>query len=131
MIRIDFKEKWGYSCNDLAMMEGVTPEAIRMRVRNFGTPFQRRKKPTMFEVKYGKTIGEISLELGLHPVTIARRERMYGDAYYKSRWERPTLRGAILNDRGEHWTENTKMGYCKIESTYMDQYNENNKTKKI
>jgi hypothetical protein len=128
MIRIDFKERWGYSCNQLAAMEGVTPEAIRMRVRNFGTPFQRRKKPTKFETMYGKTLGEIAIELNLHPATVARRHNLYGNAYAESQWKRPTLRGAILNDRGEHWTENTKMGYCKVASTYMDQYDENNKT---
>lgn len=127
MIRIDFKERWGYSCNHLAAMEGVTPEAIRMRVRNYGTPFQRRKKPTQFEVKYGKTLGQIALELGLHPATVARRDRIYGDAYAESKYKRPSLRGAILNERGEHWTENSKMGYVKAASTYMDQYHENKK----
>ncbi len=127
MNRIDFKEKWGISCNELAQQEGTTPEAIRMRVRNFGTPFQRRKKPTKFEVKYGKTLGEIALELGLHPATVARRHNLYGDAYAESKWKRPTLRGAILNERGEHWTVNSKFGYCKVASTYMDQYDENKK----
>ena len=127
MIRIDFKERWGYSCNQLAEMEGVTPEAIRMRVRNYGTPFQRRKKQTQFERKYGKTLGQIALELGLHPATVARRDRVYGDAYAESKWKRPSLRGRILNERGEHWTENRKMGYVKVASTYMDQYNENKK----
>ena len=128
MIRIDFKQRWGYSCNQLAAMEGVTPEAIRMRVRNFGTPFQRRKKPTKFEVQYGKTLGEIAIELGLHPATVARRHNLYGNAYAQSRWKRPTLRGAILNDRGEHWTENSKMGYVKVANTYMDQHAKNKKT---
>lgn len=127
MTRIDFKQTWGYTCNQLAEMEGVTPEAIRMRVRNYGTPFQRRKKPTQFEEKYGKTLGQIALELGLHPATVARRDRIYGDAYAESKWKRPSLRGAILNERGEHWTENRKMGYVKIAGTYMDQHAKNKK----
>ncbi len=128
MKRVDFKEKWGVSCNELAEREGVTPEAIRMRVKNYGTPFQRRCKQTHFEKKYGKTLGEVALELGLHPMTVARRDRLFGDAYAESQWKRPTLRGAILNERGEHWTENTKMGYIRSKSTYMDEYHENNKT---
>lgn len=124
--RVDFKEKWGIACNELAEMEGVTPEAIRMRVRNFGTPFQRRGKPTKFEKKYGKTLGELALDLGIHPITVARREYLYGDIYY-SNFEKPELQGKILNERGEHWTVNPKMFYIKMASTYMDQYDENKK----
>lgn len=127
MTRIDFKKTWGYSCNKLAAMEGVTPEAIRMRVKNYGTPFQRRKKPTKFEIEYGKTLGQLALELGLHPATVARRHNLYGNVYHKGQWDRPSLHGAILNERGEHWTENSKMGYCKVASTYMDQHGENKK----
>ena len=127
MKRTNFKEKWGISCNELAEREGVTPEAIRMRVINYGTPFQRRCKLTSFEKKYGKTLGEVALELGLHPMTVARRDRIYNDAYYDSKCPRPTLRGAILNERGEHWTENSKMAYVRVASTYMDEYDENQK----
>lgn len=127
MSRIDFKEKWGISCNELAEQEGTTPEAIRMRVRNFGTPWQRRKKQTKFEIKYGKTLGELALELGIHPQTVARRDRLHGDAYYEGPHARPSIRGKILNERGEHWTVNSKFGYCKVASTYMDQYHENKK----
>mgnify|MGYP003108565223 FL=1 len=116
-----FKKKWGISCNDLAEQEGVTPEAIRMRVKNYGTPFQRRKSETKFEKKYGKTLGQIALDLGLHPQTIARREHLFGDVYRE-----PTIKngvaGKVLNDRGEHWWENSKMGYFKTTSTFMPQH---------
>lgn len=125
--RTDFKEKWGISCKELAELEGVTCEAIRMRVRNFGTPFQRRGKPTKFEIKYGKTLGELALELGIHPITLARREYLYGDVYYTP-YEKPQLQGKILNDRGEHWTENTKMSYVKIAPTYMEQHEKYNRS---
>jgi hypothetical protein len=127
MKRTDFKETWGISCNEIAEMEETTPEAIRMRVKRFGTPWQRRGKQTHFEKKYGMTLGEIALELGLHPATVARRDRIYGDAYYEGQWARPTLRGVVLNDRGEPWWNNSKMGYVKIKNTYMDQYDENKK----
>ena len=79
---VDFKEKWGIRCNDIAEAEGVTPEAIRMRVKRFGNPWQRAKKPSKFEEKYGKTILQIAEEQGVHPVTIARREVLYGDVYH-------------------------------------------------
>ena len=110
MSKIDFKKRWGIKCNELAEAEGVTPEAIRMRVKNFGTPWQRAKKPTKFEKKYGKTIKEIALELNIHPVTVARREYLYGDVYY-SKFSKPKAQGKILNDRGLHWSENPKSGY--------------------
>ena len=124
--RVNFKERWGIPCNDLAEMEGVTPEAIRMRVLNFGTPFQRRGKPTKFEAKYGKTLGQLALDLGIHPITVARREYLYGDIHY-SEFEKPELQGQILNKEGFHWTENPKMFYIRMDSTYMDQYDENKK----
>lgn len=127
MKRVNFKQKWGISCNELAKREGVTPEAIRMRVRNYGTPFQRRCKLTNFEKKYGKTLGDIALELNLHPQTVARRDRIYGDAYAETKFRRPTLRGQILNERGEHWTVNSKMGFIRCDSTYMEEYDENKK----
>ena len=41
MTRIDFKQTWGYSCNQLAEMEGVTPEAIRMRVTQLWYTFSK------------------------------------------------------------------------------------------
>lgn len=105
-----FEKQWGISCNELAELENVTPEAIRMRIKNFGTPFQRRSKQTKFEKKYGMTIVELAMEQGLHPVTIARREYLYNDAYFvcKQKNGEPftnSNKGKILNDRNEHWSE--------------------------
>lgn len=127
--RIDFEKKWGMRCNDIADAEETTPEAIRMRVKRFGNPWQRRAKETMFEEKYGKTLGQLALDMGIHPVTIARREKLYGDVYYETPYSKPAIRGKIINERGEHWTENSKMHYVRIASTYMDQH-EKSKTKK-
>ena len=126
MARRDFKATWGISCNALAELENVSPEAIRMRVRNFGTPFQRRAKKTKFEEKYNKTLAEIAHELNLHPQTIARREDVYGNAYHKPQWHNG-IGGMILNDRGLHWSENPKMFSIREEPTYMEQYDENKK----
>lgn len=109
-MKVNFEKKWGISCNTLAEMEGVTPEAIRMRVKKFGTPFQRRKNKTKFEEKYGKTIIQLAEELNLHPVTLCRREYLYNDVYYvcKKQNGEPftnTNQGKVLNDRNEHWSE--------------------------
>ena len=121
-----FEKKWGLRCNEIAEMEETTPEAIRMRVKRFGSPWQRRGKPTMFEAKYGKTIGQLALDLNLHPQTLARRERLHGDVYYAPDVGRG-LRHKIMNPDGYHWTENPKCPDFRIESTYMDQYDENKK----
>ena len=116
--RRNFKADWGISCKDLAHIEGVTCEAIRMRVLNYGTPFQRRAKPTKFEKKYGKTLYVLAFELDLHPQTVARREHLYGDVHYQPQWHNGVA-GKILNDRGEHWSENPKMFNIKEASTHM------------
>ena len=121
--KVDFEATWGIHCNELAEMEGVTPEAIRMRVRNFGSPWKRRGKPTKWETKYGKTIAELALERNLHPQTLARREYLFGDIDRETLYDHPNA-GQILNDRGQHWTENPKMYYIKHESTYMDRYSD-------
>ena len=126
-VNTQFEKKWGYHCDEIADMEGVSPEAIRMRVIKFGTPWQRRAKLTKFEKKYGKTIGQIALDLNIHPQTVARRERIHGDAYYEPEVGN-VLRGKIVNPRGEHWTENPNCPDFRIDSTYMDQYDENKKT---
>ena len=120
---IDFEKTWGIRCNDLAEMEGVTPEAIRMRVRNFGTPFKRRKKTTKWEKKYGKTIYQLALDRQLHPQTLARREHLFGDIDHVTVYNHPNA-GQVLNDEGLHWTENPKMFYIRPESTFMPQYDD-------
>ncbi len=51
-----FEHKWGVTANDLAKLEMLTTtDAIHMRVRNFGSPFQRKPKPSTCEIMYGKT----------------------------------------------------------------------------
>jgi len=126
MARRNFKATWGISCNDIAEAENVTPEAIRMRVRNFGTPWQRRRKETKFEAKYGKTLAQIALELDLHPQTIARREEQYNNAYHKP-MNHNGIGGSILNEQGYHWTVNPKMYNIREASTFMEEYDENKK----
>ncbi len=73
-----FKERWGITAYDLARVEDTTPDAINMRVMRFGTPFQRRSKLTPWEEKFGKTLGELAVERGVHPLTVTNRYKMYG-----------------------------------------------------
>jgi len=51
-----FESQWGISANELAQQDGVTPEAIRMRVHLYGSPFQRRAKPTIYSAVWQNTI---------------------------------------------------------------------------
>ena len=71
--RIDrnpFKEVWGVTRFEIAAIEGVTPDNISMRLLNFGTPWQRRAKPTRFELLHSRTRYEIAEELNVHPGTV-------------------------------------------------------------
>ena len=77
-----FYRTHGFHILDIADAESVTPEAIRMRLRNFGTMYQRRMKPTKFERMYGRTLFEIAEERNLHPITIESHQKTHGDAYY-------------------------------------------------
>ena len=77
-----FYRTHGFHILDIADAESVTPEAIRMRFHNFGTMYQRRRKPTRYERMYGRTLFEIAEERNLHPITIESHQKNHGDAYY-------------------------------------------------
>lgn len=79
-----FEEDWGMSAYDFALQEGVSVEAIHMRIYKFGTPYQRKKSPTRWEKKYSKTANELSVLLNLHPSTMDTREKKYGNVYYQT-----------------------------------------------
>ena len=55
----DFELKWGEPAYKIAERENVSTTTIHMRVWNYGTPFQRKAKPSEWETKYGKTKVEI------------------------------------------------------------------------
>lgn len=76
-----FEERWGEPAYKLAERENVATTTIHMRVRNYGTPFQRKAKPSEWEAKYGKTIVEICKELHIHPVALNLREKTHGNVY--------------------------------------------------
>ena len=105
-----FEARWGIHTKDLAQQECVGPVAIRLRVNNFGTPWQRRKIPTFFEKKYGRTLFEIAEERNLHPQTVLHHEKANGNAFYHNpeRWgykteyePNPRWRNAVQS--GEYW----------------------------
>jgi len=79
-----FEHKWGIDAIRLAELEEVTPDAIHMRVQLYGTPFQRRKKLTLWEEQYGKTLGAMALEEGLHPITLANKHYKLGSVFAKT-----------------------------------------------
>tara|TARA_R110001606_G_scaffold8060_3_gene35418 strand:- start:5806 stop:6306 length:501 start_codon:yes stop_codon:yes gene_type:complete len=82
-----FEHKWGIKAEYLALHEMVSVDAIHMRVRNFGSPFMRKPKPSLSEVMYNKTLRELGKELGAHPTTIDQRIRLRGSAYLDSLYQ--------------------------------------------
>lgn len=80
----DFFQRWGIHANELAVQEGVLPATIHMRVRNFGSPFQRRAKPSWCEQRTGRTLGDWARELNVHPMTVMERMKKHGDPRFES-----------------------------------------------
>ncbi len=107
-----FLKKWGILASDLADEEGVTPDAIHMRVMNYGTPFQRKKLPTLCEVMTGRTAIELAHELNMTPISVYERLRKYGNPYYEANLAGPNAQRGV--QRAEyHWSK-TKMGGLKV-----------------
>lgn len=104
-----FYQKWGILAHDFAKEEGVTPDAIHMRVMKYGNPFQRKRAPTMCEAMTGKTAIQLAHELGITPICVYERLRKFGDAYYESEHGA----GAALRGKqraAHHWTETVQGG---------------------
>ena len=106
-----FFKKWGVYPHDLAEQEGVSIEAIHMRTMNYGTPFQRKNKPSKWEIMTGKTIVEICLQLNLHPVTVIGHYHKYGKLTAPCK----TKRGQHMKGRYKtiHWSKNSKFNKIK------------------
>ena len=98
-----FKAKWGIHAIDLAEREQCSPDAIHMRIRNFGTPWQRRSKPTTCEELTGYTSNQLAKKLDLHPYTIDTRIKKFNNPYYK---ENNATHDYDYNEPGRtHWTK--------------------------
>ena len=76
-----FEQEWGMSVEQLATREQTTPEAIRMRLKRFGTPFQRRAKPSRCEIVHGKTVWQIANKMGVTHITVHKCIREGRDPY--------------------------------------------------
>lgn len=113
-----FEHKWGISAPKLAELEGVDASAIHMRVYKYKTPFQRRAKPSKWEVKYGKTIRDLAIELDIHPVTVGQREKLYGDVYREPEPFKPGTWNRGMQHTDIHWKDNPKWITCG-KSTYF------------
>lgn len=105
-----FAEKWGITAKELALEEGLTnAAAIHMRVMHYGTPFQRKKAPTICEVMTGRTAIDLALELNITPVSVILRLKTHGNPYYEADWapanaSRGTTRGEL------HWSKTKHAG---------------------
>ena len=76
-----FEERWGEPAHAIAKREDVTTTTIHMRVRNYGSPYQRATKPTISEKICGKTNDMLSRELNLHQVSVQQRLYKYKNPY--------------------------------------------------
>ncbi len=108
-----FEHRWGINARVLADIEGVTTDAIHMRVLNWGTPFKRRAKITIWEEIYGKTLGQMALEEGLHPVTLANKHYKLGNVYAQT-----DQRFAKGKHSKSDWTKNPRFQKM-IKPTYF------------
>ncbi len=110
-ITTEFERKWGMEAAELARQENVSTPAIHMRVRNYGTPFQRAKRPDRYERKYGKTQLELAQETGLSYNTIMFYENEKGGVFqdwnhnYKNRKGNisPETQWSNTNRRDQFW----------------------------
>lgn len=109
-----FEKRWGESARALAECENVHTTTIHMRVRNYGTPYQRAHKPTPYEEHFGKTIYELACETGYHPYTIKQRVKNHNDPYHESAWT------------GHKWNSNddwrTDPRWCNIKRWLMPEH---------
>ena len=100
-----FYSKWGIHATELAKQEGVHTATIHMRVQNYGTPFQRKAKPTRCEALHNKTDYELGMELNLHPQSIRRKVEKYNNAYYENPRQQHPLRGKVVSALHDWRTE--------------------------
>ena len=77
----NFYAKWGECAWEIAKREDVAIASIHMRVQKFGSPYQRRGKPTLSEELCGKTLQQLGAELNLHPITVQQRIRHHNNPY--------------------------------------------------
>ena len=111
-IKTSFEEKWGDPAYKIAERENTSTTNIHMRIRNYGTPWQRKAKPTPIEAKYGKTRQEIARELHLHPITIGLRMLHDGDVYNEHLKEKTHNRDIART--GIHWEDDKKHNFDRF-----------------
>ena len=102
-----FELKWGEPAYKIAQREDVIPASIHQRVYLYGTPYQRKAKPSIWEAKYGKTIVEICKELYMHPMGLTHREKSHGNVYCEDILLNTNNRNIKLEKHkySKHWTD--------------------------
>lgn len=114
-----FVTKWGILPSELAEREGVSIDAIHMRVYKWGTPWRRKYKPTASEIQFGKTNVELGHECNLHPVSVQHNINKYGvpehpNPSHMGSWNKGATHGE------EHWSKNPK--YSRIKAWLMPEH---------
>ena len=83
-----FEDKWGVDLHEFAHEEGVSDVAIRMRIHNFNSPFQRTGRPNSLEANWGLTITEIAKREGINTFTVRSRVSKYGTPFVNLKRQR-------------------------------------------
>lgn len=76
-----FERLWGIDVQDLAQAEQLSPAAMLMRVHLYGTPYQRAKRPNVFEEGCGRAPMELWERSGLNTSALFSRFCQYGDPF--------------------------------------------------
>lgn len=115
-----FQSRYGIRRDELGAQEDVSAMTITMRLRNFGTPYQRRKLPTRYERKYARTLYEIAEERGLHPSTVEAYENKHGNAYYTNPRYARSKHQTIASNAVPHWRDAVMGGkYWGLQCTWL------------
>jgi hypothetical protein len=112
-----FRQKWGVSSYELAAEEGVTLALLHMRVMKFGTPYQRRAKPTKYEKIYSRTCFEICEEQDQHQCTIGSKHNR-GNAFEP--YGKNHSGNVITNHRSvKHWRDVAQQETAGTQSPWL------------
>ena len=86
----EFERLWGVRADAIAEEDHTTVSAIHMRVSRFGTPWQRKSKPTWCEAQYGRTLWELAQLIGVSTNSLMHRRKQGRDLFQPNCSNRPT-----------------------------------------
>ena len=118
--RTRFELEYGERIEEFAARECVTTEAVWNRIRMWGSPYQRRAKPTKYERQYARTQYEIAEEINRHPHTVICNLKKGQSAFTTTKdrpggWPGPASKFGCAN-----WREAIQAGhYASIQHPWL------------